>query len=680
VRAGATQPEDPARVLQALHEIVVGAAAEAEPLARLVTERARELLEADVASLHYWDAEAGALHARYVASQTELPSPPIASGQGAVGLAFQRREPVLVGDYARWKEAPPDLVAFGLRATIAVPLLLGERAIGALAVGYQTARQLTDEQARVLTLLAALIAPTLEATRCYAEAERTREQARRETAQTSAILEQMADAVLVVDREGKVTLANPAASELFGMAVDRLVGLAPDAQPWVGNDAVGRQIPSEERPLVRALRGERCGGEYRIVGADGREHWVWSTAVPLRDSDGEIRGAVVVSRDVTVRRTAAERAQQLVENEKLRALGQMASGVAHDLNQSLGMVVGHSELALRAVDQGGAKSADLRDSLNTVLRTAMDGADSVKRLLTFVRAPPEGEAEEAEVASVLREVAQLTAPRWRDAAQAEGRPISLHVELDGDTMIAASPASLREALTNLVFNAVDALPQGGVIRLGARRRGGGVEVEVSDSGVGMSPDVQRRIFEPFFTTKGDRGTGVGLSMVFAIVQRYGGRIDVQSAPGRGTTFWLRFPARVATEAAPPAVEVSQPAVKPLRVLAVDDEPGLGRIVELMLAREGHRVEVVQSGESAVACLEQGEFDLVISDIGMGAGMNGWELAAIVRQRWPEVRFLLATGWGAAIDPAEARQRGVEAVIAKPYRLADLRKAIAGREG
>ncbi|HEY3107529.1 MAG TPA: ATP-binding protein, partial [Chloroflexota bacterium] len=673
----AQQLDDSARVLAALHEIAAGGAAEAEALARLAAERARELLEADVASLHYWDAEAGALQALYIASQTELPSSPVASGQGAVGLAFERHEPVVVGDYARWKEAPPDLVECGLRATIAVPLLLGERAIGTLAVGYRTAQQLTAEQVRVLTLLAALIAPTLEATRCYAEAERTREQARRETAQTSAILSQMADAVLVVDREGRVTLANPAASELFGLAVDRLVGLAPDAQPWVGYDAVGRQISPEEWPLVRALRGERGGGEYRVVGADGREHWVWSTAVPLRDSDGEIQGAVLVAHDVTARQTAAERAQQLVENEKLRALGQMASGVAHDLNQSLGMVVGHSELALRAVDQGGAKPADLRDSLNTVLRAAMDGADSVKRLLTFVRTAPEGEAEAAEVASVLREVAQLTAPRWRDAAQAEGRPISLHVEADGDTTIAASPASLREALTNLVFNAVDALPQGGLIRLSVRRRGDGVEVDVSDSGVGMSPEVQRRIFEPFFTTKGERGTGVGLSTVFAIVQRYGGKIEVQSAPGRGTTFRLRFPARVATEAASPAVEVSQPAVKPLRVLAVDDEPGLGRIVELMLAREGHRVEVVQSGESAVACLEQGEFDLVISDIGMGAGMNGWELAAIVRQRWPEVRFLLATGWGAAIDPDEARQRGVEAVIAKPYRLADLRKAIAG---
>src|SRR5207244_4108786 len=149
--------------------------------------------------------------------------------------------------------------------------------------------------------------------------------------------------------------------------------------------------------------------------------------------------------------------------------------------------------------------------------------------------------------------------------------------------IAASAASLREALTNLVFNAIDALPRGGVIRLRVRRRDECVEVEVSDSGIGMSPEVQRRIFEPFFTTKGERGTGLGLSMVFAIVQRYGGKIDVQSGPGRGTTFRLRFPPRAATEASPPTVQASQPAVKPLRVLAVDDEPGLGRIVELMLA-------------------------------------------------------------------------------------------------
>jgi PAS domain S-box-containing protein len=679
-RARAAQRlDDPARVLQALHEIALGIGGVQEPasLARLVAERAGDLFGADVASLHYWDAESGVLQPLYTASSAGIESAPVAPGEGTIGLAFASREPVVVPDYPRWEHAVPELIACGVQATIAVPLMLAERAIGTLALGYRSSQRLTAEHARVLGLLAAQVAPTLAATRSQAEAERTREQAQRAATQTGAILEQMADAVLVVDRAGRLTLANPAAAELFGLAVDDLVGGTLDTQQWSSYDAAGRPIESAERPLARAMRGERNGGEYRIVAVDGRERWVWATAVPLRDPDGDIQGAVVVSRDVTARRTAEERAQQLVENEKLRALGQMASGVAHDLNQSLGMVVGHSELALRALDQGGVQPAALRDSLNAVLRAAMDGADSVKRLLTFVRTAPEGEREEAEVASVLREVAQLTAPRWRDAAQAEGRPISLHVEADGDTTIAASPASLREALTNLVFNAVDALPRGGVIRLRVWRRGERVEVEVSDSGVGMSPDVQRRIFEPFFTTKGERGTGLGLSMVFAIVQRYGGTINVQSAPERGTTFRIHFPARGPTEVAPPTVEASRPTVEPLRVLAVDDEPGLGRIVELMLARDGHRVEVVQSGESAVACLEQGEFDLVVSDIGMGAGMNGWELAAIVRKRWPKVRFILATGWGAAIDPAEARQRGVEAVIAKPYRLADLHKAIDG---
>ena len=276
---------------------------------------------------------------------------------------------------------------------------------------------------------------------------------------------------------------------------------------------------------------------------------------------------------------------------------------------------------------------------------------------------------------LLREVAKLTAPSWRDAAQAQGRPISLHVEVERDLAVNGWPESLREACTNLVLNAVDALPNGGAIRLVGRRKGARVVVEVIDTGVGMTPEVRARLFEPFFSTKGERGTGLGLPMVFGIVERHGGEIAVESAPGQGATFRLLLPAATPTASAAPA-PAAPGGARPLRVLAVDDEPALGRMAALMLAPDGHNVVVATSGEEALERLAAESFDLVISDVGMGAGMNGWELAEQVRTHYPGVRFALATGWGAQIDPEEARALGICAVLPKPYHLADMRRLVS----
>jgi CheY-like chemotaxis protein len=180
----------------------------------------------------------------------------------------------------------------------------------------------------------------------------------------------------------------------------------------------------------------------------------------------------------------------------------------------------------------------------------------------------------------------------------------------------------------------------------------------------MPPAVRERIFEPFFTTKGERGTGLGLAMVFGIVERHGGTVAVESAPGRGTAFQLAFPAAAPSVTAAAPVEAAP--VTTLRILAVDDEPRLSRMVALMLGQAGHRVATAASGEEALERLEREPFDLVISDLGMGEGMTGWELADAVRRRWPRVRVALATGWGAQIDPDEARSRGVSGVLSKPF--------------
>jgi signal transduction histidine kinase len=381
--------------------------------------------------------------------------------------------------------------------------------------------------------------------------------------------------------------------------------------------------------------------------------------------------------DITENKRAEQHREAMAQSEKLRALGQMATGIAHDINQSLMLVASYSDLARQALGYDPPNMAEAQDLLATTTQAALDGGETVKRLLVFTRAAPEHDGRSLDLSAMVREAAQLTAPRWRDLAESEGRRITLHVEAKGHPAVQGSVARLREMMTNLIFNAVDALPNGGTIRLRVHVEDGHGIIEVVDSGIGMSAETSARVFEPFFTTKGEGGSGLGLAMVFGIVQQHDGQIEVHSAPNAGTTFRLTFPLVDATAIAGPATKstVREDLPRPLRVLAVDDEPMMTKAVVRMLKPAGHLVSVAASGEEAVEMLTEQTFDVVVSDMGMGAGMDGWELADVVKSRWPSVRFLLATGWGAALDPAEATSRGVEAILSKPYRPSDLIHAL-----
>jgi CheY-like chemotaxis protein len=308
---------------------------------------------------------------------------------------------------------------------------------------------------------------------------------------------------------------------------------------------------------------------------------------------------------------------------------------------------------------------------------AMDGSESVKRLLAFARPTQDGVADTVEIGELLREVAALTAPRWRDAAQQQGTSISMTLEIVGDTTVKGWPSALRDALTNLVFNAIDALPHGGTIHLSAQQQGDQIITSVSDTGVGIPNEALQHVFEPFFTTKGERGTGLGLTIVYGIVERHQGVISIASPPGCGTTVTFSLPAAATAAPAAPPRRAETATTTGLRILVVDDEPTITRMVAMMLGPHGHDLTLVSSGEEALARLDEVSFDLILSDLGLGAGMNGWDLLDQVRQRYAGTRFILSTGWGAQIDPAEVVSRGGESLLAKPYRLTDLLHAIAG---
>ncbi len=479
-------------------------------------------------------------------------------------------------------------------------------------------------------------------------------------------------AIIRLDPDGRVASWNAGAERLQGYTEAEILG-QPIAQFF---PADGSWDVHPSQALAAAATQGRWAGVGWCLRKDGSRFWANVVISALRDQRGHLVGFAQVTHDATEQREAERRREALAHAEKLRALGQMASGVAHDLNQYLGLVAAHGDLAHRALAATPIALDDLRESLDIITKAAMDGAESVRRLLAFARPGQHTAPEPVDVGAVLREVAKLTAPQWFDAAQAQGRPISLYVQAARHLVIEGWPENLREAFTNLVFNAVDALPEGGTICLRAYRQARTVVVEVADTGIGMTPEVQTRLFEPFFSTKGERGTGLGLAVVFSVVQRHRGQIIVESAPGQGSLFRLIFPAATRRRRRPAPPAPAAPCVRPRRILAVDDVPAMGRTVARVLSLEGHTVTVATSAEEALQRLRQEPFDLVISDVGRGAGMNGWELAEHVCRHYPGVWFALATGWGAQIDPEEARARGVRAVLAKPYRAAELQRLVA----
>ena len=416
-----------------------------------------------------------------------------------------------------------------------------------------------------------------------------------------------------------------------------------------------------DRPeFIRALQG--CVDEQRTIKCE-------ITEVPARGGRGRVLAATCVwlppdtlmlhTEDVSEVKHAERHREALAHSEKMRALGQMATGVAHDLNQSLMLISSYSDLARQALERDPLDVEDLRDLMTTATQAALDGGESVRRLLVFTRPPRTHAHQPVDLAAVVHQAAQLTTPRWRDAALAEGCSIHLGVEASGHPTTLGSPGQLREALTNLIFNAVDALPNGGTITLRVATAEGRASVEVHDSGVGMTPEQQAHIFEPFFTTKGDSGSGLGLSMVYGIVEQHGGQIDVESRLGSGTTVRLSF---TTIEPVPSIAELS-PGVVPsppahLRLLAVDDEPSMTRAIVRMLRPAGHHVTVAASGEEALERLAAEAFDIVVSDLGMGGGMNGWDLAATVKRRWPEASVCAGYRLGAQASIQLMRARKV----------------------
>jgi len=379
--------------------------------------------------------------------------------------------------------------------------------------------------------------------------------------------------------------------------------------------------------------------------------------------------------------------QTVMQQERLRALGQMASGIAHDINNAVSPVALYTESLLETEPNLSPRT---REYLETTQRAIDDVAQTVARMREFYRQQePQLELASVDLSRLAQQVLDLTRVRWNDMPQQRGKMIQLKTELTPQLPpIAGSESEIREALINLVFNAVDAMPEGGTLTLrtkagpSAQNASGSeqVHLEVADTGVGMDEATRRRCLEPFFTTKGERGTGLGLAMVYGIAQRHNADIEIESAEGEGTTVRLTFPTSLAEGTVQGKPESGVPTLARLRLLVVDDDPLLTKSLRDTLEADGHAVVTASGGQEGIdtftASEKSGErFAAVITDLGMPY-VDGRKVASAIKAVSPSKPVIMLTGWGQRLVAEGDIPPHVDRVLNKPPKLRELRSALA----
>jgi signal transduction histidine kinase/ActR/RegA family two-component response regulator len=387
-----------------------------------------------------------------------------------------------------------------------------------------------------------------------------------------------------------------------------------------------------------------------------------------------------------------ETRQAVMQQERLRALGQMASGIAHDINNAISPIALYTESLL---ENEPSLSPRARRYLETTQHAIVDVAQTVSRMREFYRQrEPELTVLPVKLNLLVEQVVELTRARWHDMPQQRGVMIEMTTELAPDLPVVAGVESeIREALINLIFNAVDAMPEGGKLLVRSKAVKGStpasdgepspvhVHVEIVDTGIGMDEETQRRCLDPFFTTKGERGTGLGLAMVYGVVQRHSAELAIESALNKGTTVRLTYPA--STQVTAKHVESIAPAnlARRLRILIADDDPVLLKSVCDILEGDGHQVTKANGGQAAIDAFRSAysknkdeAFDVVITDLGMPY-VDGRKVSSAIKALSSSVPIILLTGWGQRLVTEGDVPPYVDRVLSKPPKLRELREAL-----
>lgn len=497
-----------------------------------------------------------------------------------------------------------------------------------------------------------------------------RKRAEREIKEGKEFLEKIIqgskDGIIICDDKGCILSVNQAMREMLGLEKDEIVGK--HSAELHGEDATEKKRVREK--IEELLENGFASYETRYLRKDGTTVEVECYNSMIRNN-AECIGGIAIVRDITERNRMQ---QQMLQSEKLRSLGELAGGVAHDFNNVLAAILGRVQLLkmqFKPPEGREEKRTSMRDMtkcLEIIERASLDGAEIVKRIQEFSRKRlDDRDFAPVDINELLDNVLEFTQMRWRN--EAESRGINLEVQRDYGAIphTLGSASELREVFTNLINNALDAMPDGGRISITTTRDNDRIILTIADTGIGIPEDIRNRIFDPFFTTKGVRSTGLGMSISYNIIDRHKGTILVDSEEGIGTVFTIQLPVFEKAIKAEGEVLLAEPRGAKARILIIEDEEEIRQLLHDIVVSQGHEAEVAFDGKRGLELLRNGEFDLVCTDLGM-PGMSGWQVAEEIKHMGKKVPVAVITGWSVQLNETGMREKGVDFIIQKPFQI------------
>lgn len=512
-----------------------------------------------------------------------------------------------------------------------------------------TQRSVDEKELELISMLSEHIAIAVKNSWLYREMSETK-------GYLESLINNAGDAIVAIGEDDRIISWNEAAEQVFGFARDDIIG-----------KSIARLIPEVEYERSKSLLlTQRQAQRFETKGRreDGTSIDLEVILSPIKGTEGEMVGLSAIIKDMTERN---ELERQLIHSEKQRALGVMSSGVIHNFNNILTVILGQAELLQMQLSKTkGKQIQSVLDSLKVIEQATMDGAAIIKRIQEFTRGGEGMAIAPVDLNQLIKDSLILSKPRWKHEPEAKGIKVEVRTELGDIPSIKGNRTQLTEVLLNMLFNAVEAMPRGGEIFIRTWRERDQVCLSISDTGIGMSPEIRDRVFDPFFTTKGVKGVGLGLSVVYGIVKRHDGHIAVESTEGKGTTFTIKFPVPGGVSRPTPRLTPTTEVVS-ARILLIEDEEAIRNLFSQMVEGAGHQVVLAASGIEGLKILEKRQFDVLFTDLGM-PDLSGWQVARIAKEIDPALPVILCTGWGVETDRGLEEGGDVDFVVSKPFKM------------